>query len=265
MKDGAETMIAEKNTTPNLSVRKAFTLIETMAQQRGPIRLQDIAKMVHCPASTTLRLLTTLMSMGYVVQGEDSRYALSLKFSMLGSQISANTDLHGIVHPYLTELVSRCEESACLAIEQDMGVVYIDVVNGPDSLLRTTQYIGKSAPMHCTGVGKLLLTNYDSEALDRFIAAKGLAAFTSHTICTKEALIEELESIRQQNYALDDEECELGARCIAAPIRDYTGKVIACISVSGPISRLSVKQLDVIRPTIMEIASRISKKLSYES
>lgn len=253
----------KKATGANLSVIKAFNLIEVMAYQPGPMRLQDIARSVGAPSSSVLRLLSSLMSMGYVNQSKDSRYSLSLKFSLIGRLVSAQTDLHGIIHPHLIELEQLCQESACMAIEQDMRVLYADVIHGPDNLLKTTQYIGKTAPMHCTGVGKLLMTNYSAANIDRYIEVRGLQPFTEHTIKTKEALLDELDRIRSQGFALDDEECELGARCIAAPIYDYTKQVVACISVSGPVSRMSHERLRNIQPIILRFSRQLSETLSY--
>lgn len=253
----------KKTTGANLSVIKAFNLIEVMAYQPGPMRLQDIARMLNAPSSSVLRLLSSLMSMGYVNQNKDSRYSLSLKFSLIGRLVSAQTDLHGMIHPHLIELEQICQESACMAIEQDMKVLYADVIHGPDNLLKTTQYIGKTAPMHCTGVGKLLLTNYSDTDLDRYIEKKGLHPYTEHTIKSKEELLDELSRIRSQGFALDDEECEMGARCIAAPIYDYTKQVVACISVSGPVSRMSHDRIRSIQPIILQYAKHLSETLSY--
>ncbi len=229
------------------------------------MRLQDIAEANHCPSSTALRFLSTLMSMGYVSQSSDKRYALTLKFALIGKMVASNIDIHSIAHPYLVELVQKCHESACLAIEQNQTVIYADVVNGPDGSLRTTQYIGKSAPMHCTGVGKLMLTNYSEKQIDQFIEAKGLPVFTPNTICSKEHLMIELDKIRRLGYAYDNEECEIGARCIAAPLYDYTGKVIACISISGPVIRINPKRADTLLPLLLETAQAISEKLGYNS
>lgn len=253
----------KKATSVNLSVIKAFNLIEVMAYQPGPMRLQDIARMVNAPSSSVLRLLSSLMSMGYVNQNKDARYSLSLKFSLIGRLVSAQTDLHGIIHPHLIELEQTCQESACMAIEQDMRVLYADVIHGPDNLLKTTQYIGKTAPMHCTGVGKLLMTNYSDSEIDRYIEIRGLRQYTEHTIKDKGELLEELNRIRSQGFALDDEECEIGARCIAAPIFDYTKQVVACISVSGPVSRMTWERLEGIRPVILQYARQLSETLSY--
>lgn len=256
----------EKKAISNRSVLKTFAIIEQMAQYRGSMRLQDIAAACDMPPSTTLRLLNTLERLGYIVQNpSDSQYQLTLKFNLISEGILSQIDMHALVHPYLIQLSKLCKESSCLAIERDMTVVYIDVVTGPDNMIKTMQYIGKFAPMHCTGVGKLMLTNYSEEKLTEYVSKKGLALYTPHTIGTIEQLTSELQTIKQNGYGIDDEECELGARCIAAPIRDYTNKIVACISVSGPTTRMNMKQLEYIKPIIIDIAAKISSTLAYKS
>lgn len=255
----------EKSVKNNQSVEKVLQIIETMAKNREPLRLQDVALMVDMPASTTLRFLNTLMKQGYVNQDPlTSRYFLTLKFTYIGSLVNSQISIRDIAHPYLTELSKKCNESVCLGIEQDMEIVYIDVIDGPDGMLKITQRIGKLAPIHSTGIGKLLLLNYDMKQLDRIIAIKGLKALTPNTITSKNELLKELETIKTQGYALDDEECELGARCISAGIKDYTGKYVAGISVSGPTTRLTMENIKTIKNVVIEIADKISEQLAYQ-
>lgn len=257
--------MSEKLAKINQSVEKVFQIIETMAESREPLRLQDISLKVEMPASTTLRLITTLINCGYANQDPNTlRYSLSLKFMHIGSLVSSQTSIRDIAHPYLVELSRKCKESVCMAIEQNMEVVYIDVIDGPDGMLRITQRIGKIAPMHSTGVGKLMLLNYDLKELNNIISIKGLDSLTPNTITTKEELLKELENIKDKGYALDNEECELGARCISAGIKDYSGKIVAGISVSGPITRMTMEYIDIIKNTVMDTAKKISEMLSYK-
>lgn len=257
--------MATKLSKPNQSVEKVLQLIETMSGEGGAMRLQDLAERCDMPASTALRMLNTLLLHGYVNQDPHTlRYALSLKFAQIGSQVCAQNNLRDIAHPFLAELSRRCRESCCLAIEEEMEMVYTDVQDGPDSMLKIMQRIGKRAPMHSTGVGKLLLLNYTESQLDTYIDRKGLPALTRNTLTTKESLIAKLAEIRAQGYALDDEECELGARCVAAPVRDYTGSIVAGLSVSGPVSRMTEERTKEIAPLVMEAANKISEKMGYQ-
>lgn len=249
----------------NQSLEKALQIIEFMVKYKKAARLQDIAAALKFPASTTLRFLMTLEKNGYVRQDPDSlRYFLTLKLCRLGNQVSAQYNIRDLVRPYLIELVEKVGESACLALEENHRVVYVDVESGPDNALKVMQRIGKEAPLHCTGVGKLLLLNYDQEALAQLVASEGLVQLTQHTITTYNQLLAELDRVRSEQYAVDDEECEIGARCIAAPIYDFTNKVVASISVSGPVSRMTLQKIDYIRQQVMDTAGRVSALMGFE-
>lgn len=247
----------------NHSIEKCIQIIETMANDVEAMRLQDIAERTGLPASTALRMISTLQSLGYINQDPNTlRYSLTLKFAQLGNRVTSQVSIRDIAHPFLVELSKRCSESVCLAQEQDMEVVYIDVFDGPDNMLKITQYIGKRAPMHCTGIGKMILLNYTDEQLEEIIKQKGLPSLTTHTIGSIEELKSELDRVRQCGYALDDEECEIGVRCIATGIHDYTGKVVCGISISGPVSRMTMKRIQEIVPDIKHTAEKISKLLA---
>lgn len=256
----------EKSSKSNQSVEKAMQIIEVMAAARGSMRLQDIAAETSLPSSTALRMINTLVKCGYAYQDQTTlKYGLTLQFARIGSLVGSQLTLRESAHPVMEELSAKCKESCCLAIEQGSQVVYIDLVEGPDSMLRIMQRIGKRAPMHCTGIGKLLLLNYSQEELEDLIHTVGLKSFTANTITTKEELLKELEQVKAQGWAIDDEECEVGARCIAAGIYDYTGKIIGGISVSGPTTRIDFKKCAFISEAVTQAARKISQLMGYHS
>ncbi|MDR1439047.1 MAG: IclR family transcriptional regulator [Clostridiales bacterium] len=229
------------NSAKNQSAEKALLVIEYLASgDNEPKRLQDIAAGLSMSNSTVFRFLQSLSQSGYVGQEpESSRYFLTTKICSVAYRVSSNLHVYDIAEPIMKRLADEFGESVCLAVEQDMAVVYVGVIKGPSQMLRATQYIGNRAPMHCTGVGKLLLLNYSEQEIDRLIEQKGLPSLTPNTLTTKQALMAELGAARARGYAFDNEECEIGARCVAVPARDYTGKVAAAISVTGPIFRMS--------------------------
>jgi len=246
----------------NQSVEKGFQILEKMAHNKGAMRLKEIAESVDMHPTTVLRFLNTLVQMRYVAHDkESSRYFLTLKLSQLGDLVSSQFSIRQVVHPYLVELTQETRESACLAIESDQMVVYIDAAEGQDSILRTLQRIGKQAPLHSTGVGKNLLLNYSSLQLKELVQQKGLAPLTPKTITDLASLEENLIQVRKLGYALDDEECELGVRCVAAPLVDHNGKVIASISISGPAARLHEERLDHLAAQVKAKARIISALL----
>lgn len=255
-----------KSVKKNRSVEKVLTIVETMAASSKPMRLHDIARQAGIPTSTALRFLSTLAQHNYVSQDPDSsRYALTLKLCNIANQISFHSTMRDLVRPRLEELASICGESSCLAIEDEGEVVYIDVVEGPDKMLRTLQRIGKRAPLHSTGVGKCLLLNYGQAEIRELACTKGLEKLTEHTIDNPDTLLHELESVRVRGYAVDDEECEHGVRCLAAPLRDYTGRIVASISISGPVSRLTTERIGENAARLTSTAVGMSEELGFSS
>lgn len=254
-----------ESTQKNLSVKRVFQIIELMAKDKGSMRLQDISTQLGLSASTVLRFLNSLIESKYARQDPETlKYSLTMKFCHIGYLVNSQFSIKEVVRPFLVELAEKCQESASLAIEQDDMVIYADVVDGPDNILQTLQRIGKRAPLHTTGVGKSLLLNFNKKRLNHLIDKEGLVALTKNTITTKDALFVELETIQSRGYAIDDEECEEGVRCIAAPIRNYTGKIVASISVSGPVSRMTLKKMDIIREHVIVASTKISQQLGFE-
>ena len=233
-----------KQAQANQSVGKTIQIIETMAYAKTPLRLCDLAHSVDMPPSTVLRMLTALVNAGYVYQeqAETRRYALTLRFLHIGQMAANCISLRDIAHPYLLHASELTGEAGCIAVQEGSHVRYIDVTEGVGNLLTIRQQIGGTGRMHCSGSGKLFLSQYDLPALDRFIKEEGLPELTSHTISTRDGLIRELDRCRALGYAMDDEECEQGIRCVAAPIRDASGRIIAAMSISGPITRITLSR-----------------------
>ncbi|MEY8338066.1 IclR family transcriptional regulator [Lachnospiraceae bacterium 62-35] len=257
--------LKEKASKKNQSVEKAFAIIEYLSEKEGPQRLQDIANDLGMNSSTVIRFLSTLHGCGYVDQERDTlKYYLTYKICAVANKVSSKIEINGTLRPFAKEIAAALKESVCLAIEQDMNVVYIEVVPGPDQMIKTMQRIGNLAPMHCTGVGKLLLLNRNERYIDKMIERRGLPKFTDNTITTKEGLMKELEEVRRLDYALDDEECEIGARCISLPVRDFSGDVVAGISVTGPIFRMDEIISDKNIAYLKQVALEASRKLGYE-
>lgn len=248
----------------NLSAEKMLTIIEYLAAQKEPARLLDMSKALGINVSTVSRFVTTLVNCGYAAQEEETaRYYLTFKICAVANMVSAHTDIRNIARPYMRELTDMFNESACLAVEENMKVVYIEVMEGPGQMLRSMQRIGNVAPMHCTGIGKLLLLNYSDGELDRLIEVEGLTRYTEYTLTSKVQLVNELKRIREKGYAFDNEECEVGARCVAFPIYGAQGKIIAGISVTGPTNRLTDEFINSRLSYFDEIARDISYKMGY--
>ncbi len=248
----------------NQSLRKAIKILEEMTLLEGPARLQDIAERVGMAPSTVSRFLNTYIDFGYVKQDpKTSFYFLTLKLAELGARNKAHFPYQQALAKYVKEASSRFNESSSLCIESDMQMVYIVTEDGPRHMLQTLQRIGRVAPMHATGVGKLHLLNYSEAKLAELQRIRGFNRLTPHTLTTLEDVKREIETIRKQDYALDDEECEEGVRCIAVPVRDYTGGVVAAISLSAPLTRLDMRRTNEIVEYLTDIKLRASKELGW--
>ena len=204
------------------------------------------------------------MDSGYAGQNPDTlQYFLTLKFCRIGDQVKRQVRIRDMVRPHIAGLSGRIGESTSLAVEQDGLVVYVDVIDGPDHILQSLQRIGKIAPMNATGVGKVLLVDKTKAEIDELVASRGLPKLTANTIVAKTKLIKELEEIRRRGYAVDDEECEAGVRCVAAPLRDHTRRVVAAISTSMPVGRMPKERTSGVASLLTDLAERISLELGY--
>ena len=250
--------------TNNQSTNKVLAIMEFLSYSKEPLRLIDIADGLNYNTSTTLRFLNSLEQNGYVYKNPHTlKYQMTYKLCGLANQINRNSNLVEISMTPIKQLSARLKECVCLAVEQDDSIIYIYAVDGPQQMLRTTKRIGSQAPMHCTGVGKMILSEFSTERIQELISRKGLEPYTDHTIVSADALLTELQTIRRRGYAYDNEECELGARCIAFPIRNYSGRMIAALSVTGPVCRITDAFIDANFRTILETVQDISYQLGY--
>lgn len=236
-----------KLTKGNQSVEKAVRIIELLAASGDCMRLSDIAAGVELPSSTVLRMLNTLVDTGYAFQegGGSKRYGLTMKFMSISQSVADHVSYHDLVHPFLLDLAAKTSETCCASVLHDNQVQYFDVVVGKtNGSLTVRQKIGGTAYLHCTGAGKMFLTQFSDEQLSSLTRTVGLLPMTSKTITNKEKLCEELAMCRSHGWAVDDEEAEMGVRCLSAPIYNPFGKIIIAISVSGIISRMTKERCE---------------------
>ena len=250
----------------NQSSDKLLQILECLARQRLPIRLQDLSTQVGMSQSTVLRYLNALQCSNYIYQEEaTSRYALTWKICRLSENLNSHLGLRSITAPFITDLVNQLNLGVCLVIEQDFECVYLDCVDTAATFQHTLQRIGKRAPMHATGSGKVLLSQYPQAMLMEFLSSHALTKYTDFTIVAKDKLMEELEQVRQTKIGIDDQECELGLRCVSSPLYHYSGSAIAALSVFGDVSALTRDRIDRESvPKLQEVTTTISERLGYE-
>lgn len=254
-------MNSERQTSQS-SVR-LLQILECLAANYAPMRLQDIAKQVDMTQPTVLRYLYALEATNYIYRDDDTaRYGLTWRVCQLSENLNSMLSLRNIATPFINQLANSLSLGVCLVTNQNDECLYLDCIDIP--YFQTLQRIGKQAPLHVTGSGKLLLSQYTEEELAKYISAKGLTRYTEHTITDPQLLRQELEKIRQQDYGTDEEECELGLRCISCPIRSYTGGIIAAMSVFGSLGDMSRTRVQQeIYPALRSATMTVSLRLGY--
>lgn len=245
---------------------KLLAIIECIAENRVPIRLQELAEKSGVTQSTALRYLRTLQNANYVYQDETTlRYALTWKLCALTENLNSYLGLRNIASPFVNHLANDLQAGACLVVERDLQCLYLDCIDHPRALYTPLQYIGKNAPLHATGSGKLLLSALTDAQVDEYISTKGLKQYTKYTITDPAKLAEELQNIRKCGFAYDDQECELGLRCVSFPIHTYSGSIYAAISVFGNAEEMTVPDFqDHIHAELRKAAETISLRLGWD-
>ena len=246
------------------SLKRAAEIMEYIAKNENLAGITAISNGLDLSKSTVHGLVSTLAQMDYLQQDRRTgEYSLGIKLFELGQIVYYNTDLLTVAHPFLQKLVSKHQETVHLAVLSKVDVVYIDKVASNQSVGIISR-IGKRNPAYCTGVGKVLLAGIPVERLDEMIKIISFRKFTEKTIVEPELLKEELVQVRKNGYAVDMEEIEIGLVCVAVPIRNYEGRVVAAISLSGPLSRMEKERLPKIKADIIMTGNNISKQLGYK-
>ncbi len=254
---------AVKNHASVQSVGRTLDILEVLAATDGELGILDLSNRVGLHASTVHRLLATLVLRGYARQSaQTGRYSLGPRALLLGRAFSDHSTIWAEAHAFLKRLVEASGETANLSTLDGDEAVYVDQVASPH-LVRMFAIIGRHVPLHSTGCGKVLLAYLEPSERARIIREKGLARSTRYTICSAAALERELADIRRRGYAVDDRENDEDVRCIAAPVCDHTGKVIAALSISGPASRITKERLPELSRLVADISSQTSAALGF--
>ena len=240
------------------SVARAFHLIEFIARSREEITLSALAEATELPLPTIHRLLRTLVSLGYVRQLPNRRYALGPKLIHVGEV--ASLQMGAWARPHLAAVVEQLGETANMAILDGDRATYVAQVPSTHSMRMFTE-IGRRVHTHSSGVGKALLAFLDEEHVQGIVAQAGLPVATPQTIGTADALARELDLIRGRGYAIDDGEQELGVRCVAVHVPNMP--IPTAISVSGPVARIDDGFAERAIPLLRQAASEISAEATH--
>lgn len=245
------------------SVDRALSILELLADHDEGLGTTEIGSLLDLHKSTVHRLLGTLIYKDYVTQDQASRkYKTTYKLYELGSKILGEKDLLSVSKQHTEELMKKINEVVHLVVRDGIYTVYIDKVEA-DNTIRMASTIGRRAPLYSTSVGKAMMAYMPLEKVDAIWKDSQVEKFTPNTIDDYGEFLEELEKVSKLGYAEDDEENEMGVRCLGAPIFNRTGQVEGAISISGPTIRVTKTRAKEIGPIVRRYADRISRELGY--
>jgi IclR family transcriptional regulator, KDG regulon repressor len=245
-------------------IDRAAQILDCFGFDHQELSVSEIGAKTYLHRSTAHRILMALEYNDLIQQNpENGKYRLGIKLFRLGHQAVSHLNLREICRPFLTRVMNETKETVHLAVLDEDQVLYLDKVEGPHAL-RMPSRVGRRIPTYCTSLGKAMLSCLDDQEVKNILRAQVLRPYTANTVKTLNQLLTDLRVIRKRGYSVDNEEIEIGLRCVGAPIRDYTGCMVGAISVAAPSARLADKKTAAIGRRVMVIAGEISEKLGYE-
>lgn len=247
------------------SLTRAFELVELLSQHRDGMQLNQIAAAIGLHKSTVHRLLGALISLGYVRKEGNSppKYRLTLKLFEVAGRLVDGLDVVHLARPVLEALRDEVKETVHLAIRDELDVIFVFKAESADTNYRIFSRLGMRRAMYCTAAGKALLACLPDEVVDAFWHASHIQAYTPKTITSLDALKQELDEVRAKGYALDNEETELGMRCVAAVLTDYAGGHPGAVSISAPVARMPDERIEILAESIAAAQVKISAMLGH--
>lgn len=255
-------MAETKKTAPVQSLQRGLQVLMAVAEARGAIGLTELVRRTGLERSCVFRLVNTLAQQGFLNQSTQTRhYALGPTVWQLAGHMRQSSDLLTFARPHIRNLAHTTGETAHLSVRQGDRAISLEHQTS-DQLLGVSGSTGRSEPLHCSAVGKALIGDFTLERITELLDGS-LVARTPRTITTVGALFEECQRVLAQGYALDDEEYARGVRCLAAPVRDMHGDIVAAIGVSAPVDRLPRNEINKIAEQVRATADTLSKQLGY--
>ena len=244
---------------------KILDILEVLLESNREVGIMEIAELSGINSSSAHRILTTLVNRGYLIQPYPrGKYSLGYKFLAYGASVEANLNLVDIAKPIMQELTKDIGESVSIAIPDSYAAVQVGRVE-VNRVLKISPQIGRRIPLHNNGPGKILLSLMEDQDIDKFLKESKLTRETKHTITDPSKLLTEIKKIRKTGVAYDDEEAEIGVRCVAAPVNDSLGLVKAALSMIGPSTRISKKRLKELAVPVAKSAADISRLMGFKS
>ncbi len=255
-------MVKKKKSYSVPALEKGLLILEKLAKSEESLRITDIHEQMGIPKTSVFMIMSALETMEYVEKVDDNRYRVTMKLYNIGIETLTKYDIRSVARPYMEGLAQRLRYTVHLAILSNGKAVYLEKVNGPTFVQFSTK-IGESMPLHSSAVGKVLAAYLDEPALDEILENHPVVRLTDNTIASPEAFKKFLISVREAGYAIEDEEGEVGVRCIGAPIFNDKGKVVAALSVTAVRNDLQSIHFQEVGEIVKEQCLLISEQIGY--
>lgn len=246
------------------TVSNALDLLEQFQGEAAELGAAELAQRLGLSRVNVVRMLATLESRGYLEQNRVAgNYRLGLNTLELGQVAISQRNLLQVAPPFVQQMARCCDETAYLVVLKQGCVVYVGITETTRPV-RVASRLGSWRPLHCTASGKVYLAFMPTAEMDALLPAAGLKRFTPTTCTRREDLQQELAAVAKQGYAVDMEELEPGVRCVASPVRDFSGRVVGALSLSGPADRFSEPRIaEELAPLVLQTAAELSVRLGY--
>ncbi|HLN01548.1 MAG TPA: IclR family transcriptional regulator [Bryobacteraceae bacterium] len=243
------------------AVERALSILELLSVTKTGLTLPELSRRLGLPKSSTYCLLVTLERRGYLLRNNRThRYMFGLKLFSLANLALSGIELREKAASFLQPLMQRSRLTVHMAIIEDHEAVLIEKVE-PPGLVRLATWVGKRLELHCSAVGKCLLAYLPDAEFLRLVRDRGLTRNNENTITSIRKLKQQMTQIRHTGYAIEDEEGEIGCRCVGAPVFDHSGNVIAAISVAGTTAQITSEEFSYFGQLVRQTASDISQAL----
>ena len=250
----AEPLAAKESKNSIQVIERMMSLLDVLADSPEPVALKNLAQATGLHPSTAHRILAAMTASRIVERHDAGAYRLGIRLLELGNLVKSRLNIRDVASPYMQELHEQIGEAINLGIRHEDEIVYIERTSSGRSLVRVVYLVGGRAPLHLTSVGKLFLAQDTPESVRAYAKRTGLPGKTATSLTSLAALEKELDRIRRHVVAFDNEEAEVGLKCVAAPIHDDEGKLVAGLSVSAPVDRHKPEWVQQVRAAAEEIS-----------
>ena len=260
---GYPTMTKASSDSPSAAVERALTMLEEVAQASDGLSNAEISRKLNIPKSSASYILRTLETQGYLARDvESGKYRVGLKILSLSRGALGGLDVRGVALPIMRRLTQQTGLTCHLAVLDGAEAVYVEKVE-PEGFIRMDTWVGRRMRVHATSVGKAIVAHISPEQLEQIVKKSGMEKRTPKTITTLPRLLKDLEKVRTEGYAIDDEENNLGARCVGAAIFDDRGTVLASLGLSGTTQQVSTQTMPRILEALKDAARHISMGMGH--